>query len=281
MMVLVESLLRMESGDAVLEHMSTYGSASLLASSHFEAIAIALVKTIVEHPTVIYDDRESSVIQVPAIIGVMPRAASVKLIARTREELDGKSIGIATIRPWVIVIIGITVDDDVVSTIFIFLVTGVVAITILSESLLQTGVPIAIEAAEFHHAVGAFELHAIVGGVADVEPTIMPVVGTYLVHDATIGGSLGRSGARLTREIEDRSLSIAGIGEDTDTIIGSTRLRHVDGLREMIGATSHIEDVTSLQSGECLDRVAERFVDCHTVAGTAWRQVVVLGISLP
>ena len=280
-MVLVESLLRMESGDAVLEHMSTYGSASLLASSHLEAIAIALVKTIVEHPTVIYDDRESSVIQVPAIIGVMPRAASMKLIARTREELDGKSIGIATIRPWVIVIIGITVDDDIVSTIFIFLVTGVVAITILSESLLQTGVPIAIEAAEFHHAVGAFELHAIVGGVADVEPTIMPIVGTYLVHDATIGGSLGRSGARLTREIEDRSLSIAGIGEDTDTIIGSTRLRDVNGLREMIGATSHIEDVTSLQSGECLDRVAERFVDCHTVAGTAWRQVVVLGISLP
>ena len=271
----------MEGGDAVLEHMSTYGSASLLASSHLEAIAIALVKTIVEHPTVIYDDRESSVIQVPAIIGVMPRAASMKLIARTREELDGKSIGIATIRPWVIVIIGITVDDDVVSTIFIFLVTGVVAITILSESLLQTGVPIAIEAAEFHHAVGAFELHAIVGGVADVEPTIMPVVGTYLVHDATIGGSLSLIGARLTGEVEDRSLGITGIGEDTDALVGSTRLRHVDGLREMIGATSHIEDVTSLQSGECLDRVAERFVDCHTVAGTAWRQVVVLGISLP
>ena len=50
MMVLIETLLRMESGDAVLEHMSTYGSASLLASSHLEAIAIALVKTIVEHP---------------------------------------------------------------------------------------------------------------------------------------------------------------------------------------------------------------------------------------
>ena len=156
MMVLVESLLRMESGDAVLEHMSTYGSASLFASSHLEAIAIALVKTIVEHPTVIYDDRESGVIQVPAIIGVMPRAASVKLIARTREELDGKSIGIAAMRPWVVVIIGITVDDDVVSTILVFLVTGVVTFGILSESLLQTGVPIAIEAAELHHSVGAF-----------------------------------------------------------------------------------------------------------------------------
>lgn len=280
-MVLIESLLRMEGGDAVLEHMSTYGSASLLASSHLKAIAITLVKAILEHPTVIHHNRESCVIQVPAIIGVMPSTASVELIARTREELDGKSIGIATIRPWVIVIIGITVDDDVVSTIFIFLVTGVVAITILSESLLQTGVPIAIEAAEFHHAIGAFELHAIVGGVADVEPTIMPIVGTYLVHDATIGGSLSLIGARLTGEVEDRSLGITGIGEDTDALVGSTRLRHVDGLREMIGATSHIEDVTSLQSGECLDRVAERFVDCHTVAGTAWRQVVVLGISLP
>ena len=222
-MVLVESLLRMESGDAVLEHMSTYGSASLLASSHLEAIAITLVKTIVEHPTVIYDDRESGVIQVPAIIGVMPSTASVELIAWTREEFDGESIGIATTRPWVIVIIGITVDDDVVSTIFIFLVTGVVAITILSESLLQTRIFIAIEAAEFHHAVGAFELHAIVGGVADVESTIMPVVGTYLVHDATIGGSLSLIGARLTGEVEDRALGITGIGEDTDTLVGSTR----------------------------------------------------------
>ena len=93
---------------------------------------------------------------------------------------------------------------------------GVVAITILSESLLQTGVPIAIEAAEFHHAVGAFELHAIVGGVADVEPTTMPIVGTYLVHDATIGGSLSLIGARLTGEVEDRALGITGIGEDTN-----------------------------------------------------------------
>ena len=90
------------------------------------------------------------------------------------------------------------------------MVTGIVTLGVLTESLLQARILIAIEAAEFHHAVGAFELHAIVGGVADVEPTTMPIVGTYLVHDATIGGSLGRSGARLTREIEDRSLSIPG-----------------------------------------------------------------------
>ena len=211
----------------------------------------------------------------------MPGTASMKLIARTGIQLDSESVGITAFGPRVVIVVCITIHYDIESSIFKLGVTSVVSLGILTKSLLQTRIFIAIEAAKLHYAITTLEFHTIVSRMADVETTIMPVVGTYLVHDATIGGSLSLIGARLTGEVEDRSLGITGIGEDTDALVGSTCLRDVDGLREMIGATSHIEDVTSLQSGECLDRVAERFVDCHTVAGTAWRQVVVLGISLP
>ena len=88
------------------------------------------------------------------------------------------------------VIISIAVDDNIESSVFELGIAGVVAFTVFTETLLQSCVLIAIEAAEFHHAVTSLEFHTVVSRVADVETPIMPVVSTYLVHDTSVVSSL-------------------------------------------------------------------------------------------
>ena len=60
------------------------------------------------------------------------------------------------------VIICIAVDDNIESPVFELGIAGVVAFTVLTETLLKTRVLIAIEAAEFHHAVATLEFHTVV-----------------------------------------------------------------------------------------------------------------------
>lgn len=154
----------------------------------------------------------------------------MKLITRTRIQLDSETISVASVFPWVVVIISIAVDDNIESSVFELGIAGVVAFIVLSETLLKTRVLIAIEAAEFHHAVTSLEFHTVVSRVADVETTIMPVVGTYLVHDTSVVSSLCCSTAWLSSEVEYRALCVTRIGKHTDTLVCSSCLSHIDGL---------------------------------------------------
>lgn len=128
------------------------------------------------------------------------------------------------------VIISIAVNDNIESSVFELGIAGVVAFIVLSETLLKTRVLIAIKAAEFHHAVTSLEFHTVVSRVADVETTIMPVVGTYLVHDTSVVSSLCCSTAWLSSEVEYWALCVTRIGKHTDALVCSTCLSHIDGL---------------------------------------------------
>lgn len=154
----------------------------------------------------------------------------MKLITRTRIQLDSETISVASVSPWVVVIISIAVDDNIESSVFELCIAGVVAFTVLTETLLKTRVLIAIEAAKFHYAVATLKFHTIISRMADVETTIMPVVGTYLVHDTSVVSSLCCSTAWLSREVEYRALCVTRIGKHTDALVCSTCLSHIDGL---------------------------------------------------
>ena len=230
MMVLVETFFGVESGNTVLKHMRACRGTALLASSHLEAVGITISETILQAPAVVDDDRENRIIEVPSVIGVMPGTASMKLIARTGIQLDSESVGITAFGPRVVIVVCITIHYDIESSIFKLGVTSVVSLGILTKSLLQTRVLIAIEAAEFHYAITTLEFHTVVSRVADVETTIMPVVGTYLVHDTSVVSSLGLCTTWLSREVEYWALCVTRIGKHTDTLVCSTCLSHIDGL---------------------------------------------------
>ena len=107
----------------------------------------------------------------------------------------------------------------------------------------------------------------------------MPVVGTNLVHDASVVSSYILVCTWLSREIEYWALCVTRIGKHTDTLVGSTCLSHIDGLRKMIGSTSYIENVASLQCSKSLYRVTKRFVDTHTITSTIRCQVIIFSHS--
>ena len=160
----------------------------------------------------------------------MPGTASMKLIARTGIQLDSESVGITAFGPRVEIVVCITIHYDIESSIFKLGVTSVVSLGILTKSLLQTRIFIAIEAAKLHYAITTLEFHTIVSRMADVETTIMPVVGTYLVHDTSVVSSLCCSTTWLSSEVEYRALCVTRIGKHTDTLVCSTCLSHIDGL---------------------------------------------------
>lgn len=154
----------------------------------------------------------------------------MKLITRTRIQLDSETISVASVSPWVVVIISIAVDDNIESSVFELGIAGVVAFIVLSKTLLKTRVLITIEAAKLHYAITTLKFHTIISRMADVETTIMPVVSTYLVHDTSVVSSLGLCTTWLSREVEYWALCVTRIGKHTDTLVCSTCLSHIDGL---------------------------------------------------
>ena len=207
----------------------------------------------------------------------MPSTTTMELIARTRIQFDSKSICISTIGPRIMIIVSITIHNDIITSIFELGITRIVSLGVFTKPLLQTRIFIAVEATEFYHAVRTLQFHTIISSMTKIQSTIMPVVCADIMHHSTIRSSFSRCRARLTREIKNRAFCITRIGEDTDSLVSRTRLIYLDRLGEMVSSSSYIKDITCLQGGKSLDRITEWFVNCHTITSSTWCQIIIFG----
>ena len=259
MVVLVEALVGVERRDAVCQHVRAGGFAALLRPSYLKAVAVALVLSALQGPAVVYEHGENGVVHVPGVVGVLPRAASVELVAGAGEELDGEAVGVASVAPLVDVVVRVAVDDDVVPAVKELLVACVLAVVALAEALLQAGVAVVVEHAPLNHAEAALQLHAVVGGVANLQSAVVPVVGADVVHDSARSLGYVLVVAVLSAEVEHGLL--VAVGEHADArVLGSGGV-HRDLFIQVVRTSAHPQDVAGLQCRESLHRVAHRPVD--------------------
>ena len=144
--VLVEAVIEVVGSHTVGEHMGTIRATlaisrttTLLVATLLETVAVdtyaAILKiTIVDSPAVVDKTRVNGIVEVPAIVAVSPATVAVPLIARTRIELVGKAIGIATMSLHIIVEVRVTVDNLVIATIEVFRIAVITSVAILIEA---------------------------------------------------------------------------------------------------------------------------------------------------
>ncbi len=216
MVVLVETVIEIVSRHAVGKHVGTIRATlavcrttTLLVASLLETVAVdtyaAILKiTIVDSPAVVYQTGIDGIVEVPAIVGVSPTTVAVPLVARTRIELVGKAISIATMSLHIIVEVRVAVDNLVIATIEVFRIAVITSVAVLVEAQLQACVATTVEVAALHNAVGSLELHAAVCRLGDVDVAPIPVVGIRVhQHSAKLLCRIVAS-VGLLREVKDR-----------------------------------------------------------------------------
>ena len=134
---------------------------------------------------------------VPAVVGVVPRAATDVDVARTGIALlVGKTVGVAAIVLIVEVVVGIAVDDHVVA----------------SAAQLDAGIAAAVDVELLEDVVAsAFHPDALVARIADGEPSDVEIAATDLDGICFQG---------LVAEVEDGSCTFSG-GNENHLVGGS------------------------------------------------------------
>ena len=171
----------------------------------------------------------------------------MEFVARPREEFYGKTVGIATVAPYVAVVVAVAVEYDVVSSVLELGVAGVFAVIAFAEALLQAGVAVIVEYALFYDAETAFQFEGVVGGIAKFYAAIVPIIGAYLVHDAAVvfGNIFDFSFEAV--EVEYGSLALGG--KEAYTCIFGTCLLYVDGCVGLIGSSVYPYGVAGHDDG--------------------------------
>src|SRR5262245_36552730 len=101
----------------------------VVVAAEFESVTISaeircpeIVEAVPERPAIGDNDSRIGLPQVPAIVGILPRAAAHEHITRARRELASKSIRIAAlflcrgIRRRIEIPVGIAVEDQIISS---------------------------------------------------------------------------------------------------------------------------------------------------------------------
>src|SRR6185295_17660267 len=91
-----------------------------VVAAELEAVAVApegriapVIRAVVEGPAVFDEDRRRAHPQIPAVVGVPPRAAAAEDIARAEIPLGAEAIGVAA-DGWVVVQKRVAVQDEIV-----------------------------------------------------------------------------------------------------------------------------------------------------------------------
>ena len=250
-------------------HGLVEGSTSGRTSApQFEAVAVAYLLACggiacMPSPAAVDDYGVIHHIEVPVVIAIGPCTASVKLCSRTREELACKAVGIAAIVgaiicATIVVLVGITVDDLVVTTVGIARIElwsaangkrlGLFDGEVLVHTYLQSCVVVPTEDASLNDVIGTFYLHAVIFGILKHKAVEGPVVGFMIHVDAASHLEIRHRGVVHRRAVDD-NLPNGILGPCTHLATTFCRCRqggNLDALADGVCAFMNKDTVTSL-----------------------------------
>ena len=212
--VLVEALVQVVEADAVGHHVCTgrlvEGSTTCCTTAtELEAVTVDTlyhtttgigIVTCMVCPAVVDYYRVICHVEVPVVVGVIPCTASVELCARTREQFNSKTVGVATVVRSTVclgvsVLVRVAVDDLVVTAVRVVRVElrstadrerlCLLNREVLEHTNLQTSVVVVAEGTTLNDIVRTLHLHTVVLGMLQNESVECPVVGKVVDVDTT------------------------------------------------------------------------------------------------